>query len=375
MTAYRKGDYISARAEFGLEAATSPVSQFFLAIMALRGEGMARDTAKGLALLRSSGERGYFAATYQLGTWKLYGAGTRDSARGKQLLAQAAAQRDIRAVTLLKILARGSRGERKDLKEVAATVKNAAKGGDRDAQYTLAFMYLIGEGVPKDVKQEILWYRAAAAGGDSRANFMLALMSFHGEGVPRNLKDAARFMRAAAERGNARAAFFLGTFYYHGTGVPQDKKEAARWIGRAAEIGYAEAQSAYGMLLLSGDGVPVDKEKAVEWLGKASRQGNDGARAVLRELVSLRGLPLGGPALDLGMMTKSEPGQPAVRDLSPRLEGKGVVLDRGAFSLKFSIPDVRDAYAPTGPPSTTEQGILTRLQGGKFEIIFRPDSP
>jgi hypothetical protein len=52
------------------------------------------------------------------------------------------------------------------------------------------------------------------------------------------------------------------------------------------------------------------------------------------------------------------------------------VLDRGAFSLKFSIPDLRDAYALPGvAASPANEDILTRLQGGKFEIIFRPDAP
>lgn len=376
--AYRKGDFTSARAEFGVEANSSPVSRFFLAIMALRGEGGARDVTRGVSYLRASVAQGYYAAAYLLATWNLYGAGSREPARATQLLATAAGQGDYRATALLKILAKGSKGERQDLKEVAAAVKKAAQGGDHDAQYTLAFMHLIGDGVPRDVSQEIRWYKAAAAGGNARAAFMLALMHLHGEGVAKNAAESARYMRISAEHGNVPAAFFLGTFYYHGTGVTRDRQEAALWIGRAARAGYGEARAAYGMLLLSGDGVATDKVAAMDWLGQAARDGNENARAVLRELVSFRGQLLGGPALDPRMATAPEPELRGKvdHDLQPRLEGKGVVLDKGAFSLKFSMPDVRDAYVlPGAPARPAEQDLLNRMQGGKFEIIFRPDKP
>lgn len=217
--------------------------------------------------------------------------------------------------------------------------------------------------------------RAAVRRGDPRAAFRLALMHLDGAGASRSPAEAARYMKMAAERGHVRAQYYLGTFYHEGTGVKRDRKAAARWIGKAAAAGDAEAQFAYGMLLLSGDGVAVDKVQAMEWLGKASRQGNEGARDVLQELVAFQGRP---PELrTLGPELATAPSAPRseVPDSGgPRLEGKGVVLNQGEFSLKFSMPDAKeaDAASTTTPRST---GILDRLQeyqGGKFEIIYRP---
>lgn len=254
------------------------------------------------------------------------------------------------------------------MKGVVEAVRKAASRGNAAARNTFGFMYLIGDGVPKDPGQEIRWYRAAAAGGDSRASFMLSLMYFHGDGVPRNQGEAARLMRIAAERGGARSEFFLGTFYYHGTGIPQDKAQAAFWIGKAAGKGYGEAQYAYGMMLLAGDGVPVDKTRAVDWLVKAAKQGNTGAQAVLRELVALRTAPVGVPALDLSV-PRGGNGAYDTAIGGPYLQGKGVVLDQGDYSLKFSLPDLTDAYAPPPAPGAPLD-LKSRLQGGKFEIIF-----
>ncbi|RII29027.1 MAG: hypothetical protein CXR31_03925 [Geobacter sp.] len=367
-SAYRKGNYAMAQTEFGAEATS--VSRFFLALMYFRGEGGRRDLSRGMEFLRQSADEKYFAAQYLLGTRYLYGVGVpADPVRAKKLLAAAAAQRDYRAVALLEIIGRGSHGEKQDMKLVVQAVRKAANRGNAAARNTLGFMYLIGDGVSKDPAQEIRWYRAAAAAGDSRASFMLSLMYFHGDGVPRNLAEAARLMRIAAERGGARSEFFLGTFYYHGTGLPQDKAQAAFWIGKAAEKGYEEAEYAYGMMLLAGDGVTVDKNKAVDWLVKAARQGNAGAQAVLRELVALRTRVTGTPAMDLSMPRK----EGELYDTGvggTYLQGKGVVLDQGDYSLKFSLPDLTDAYAPPPAPGAPLD-LKNRLQGGKFEIIFR----
>lgn len=212
--------------------------------------------------------------------------------------------------------------------------------------------------------------RAAARKGDSRAAYMLALRYLYGSGAPRDPAAAARYMKMAAERGLVRAQYYLGTFYYEGTGVNQDRRLAARWIGKAAAAGDAEAQYAYGMLLLSGEGVPVDKVKAIDWLGKASRQGNEGARDVLQELVSFRGRPVEVRSLDSTVAAPPAASRSEGSDGGPRLAEKGVILDQGEFSLKFSLPGFSDTRATS--PAAPDEKLWNRLQGGTFDIIYRP---
>lgn len=214
--------------------------------------------------------------------------------------------------------------------------------------------------------------REAAKRGDANASFRLALMLLNGQGVAPNRAEAARFMKIAAELGHVRAQYILGTFYHEGTGVKQDQKAAARWIARAAAGGDAEAQYAYGLLLLSGGGVPVDKVRAMEWLGKASRQGSEGARDVLRELVAFTGRPPEIRSLEPIITAPSSGLRGGDADGGTRLEGMGVILDQGAFSLRFSMPHLKDAIRQSPAPTSLDKGVWDRLQGGTFEIIFRP---
>jgi TPR repeat protein len=366
--AYRKGDYAAALREFGTGMQGGPVGTFFLALMYLHGEGVTRDEARGLELLQSSAAVGYSAAQYLLGVRYYYGLGLpRDKGQALSYLRAASADNDFRAVELLKIIAKGSRGERRDRENIVAAVKRNAKSNVSDAQYTLAFMYLVGDGVPKDSVEEVRWYRAAAA-NNARAAFMLSLMYQSGEGVPRNPAEAFRLMRIAAEKGDNRAQYFLGTFYYQGVGTQVDRQAAASWFRKSAEYGFDDAQLAYGMLLLSGDGVAVDKAQAVEWFGKAARQDNVRAREVLRELLTYRGQPLVSPMKEGVQSAYNVEKQQNENQL--RLEGKGVLLDQGMFGLKFSLPTLYDAYAPQN--HATSRPLWEHFQGGTFDIIIRP---
>jgi len=365
--AYRKGDYAAALREFGAGVEGGPVGTFFLALMHLRGEGVARDEARGLELLRSSADGGYSAAQYLLGWRYFYGLVLpRDKGRAMSYLRAAAADDDYRAVVLLKIIAKGSRGQARDRESVVATVKRMAQSKVPTAQYTLAFMYLTGDGVPKNGVEEVRWYRAAS-GKNARAAFMLSLMYQFGDGVPNNPAEAFRLMRIAAEMGDNRARYFLGSFYYQGFGTPVDRPMAGTWFRKSAENGFDDAQLAYGMLLLSGDGVAQDKAQAVEWLGKAARQGNGRAREVLRELLTYRGqlapTPMPGAAQSTSQMEKQQ------NENQLRLEGKGVLLDQGTFGLKFSLPTLYDAYAPQN--QSTARPLWEHFQGGAFDIIIR----
>jgi len=364
--AYRKGDFATALSEFGPGGQGGAVGTFFLALMNLRGEGVPRDEARGLELLRDSANKGFSAAQYLLGQRYYYGHGlARDKGQAMAYLKSASAE-DYRAVALLKIIAKGSRGEIKDHESIVATVKRMARSKVSLAQYTLGFMYLIGDGVPKDNREELRWYRAAAV-KNARAAFLLSLMYQAGEGVPHDPVEAFRLMGVAAEQGDSRAQYFLGTFYYQGVGTGIDRPIAGAWFRKSAENGFADAQLAYGMLLLSGDGIAVDKGQAIEWLGKASKQGNGRAREVLRELLVYRGLPGASPLADSVMSAYNTDKQQSDNQL--RLEGKGVLLDQGTFGLKFSLPTLYDAYTPQS--QMTPRPFRENLQGGTFEIIIR----
>lgn len=365
--AYRKGDYVTALREFGTDAQGGPVGTFFQALMYLNGEGVPKDEARGLNLLRGSANEGYSAAQYLLGQHYLYGHGVpKDKAQAMSYLLAASADNDYRAFVLLKILEKGSRGEKKDRESIVAEVKRKAKANISDAQYTLAFMFLVGDGVPKNGVEEVHWYRVASV-KNARAAFMLSLMYYNGEGVPRNSAEAVRLMQIASMLGDYRAQYYLGTFCYQGVGSQVDRVSAAAWFRLSAESGYDEAQLAYGMVLLSGDGVVQDKGRAILWLSKAAQQNNSRAREVIGELLTYRGQP--NPSPVAGEVAASTNTAASQGESKLRLEGKGLILDQGQYGLKFSLPTLYDAYAPQ--VQLPSHSIWEKLQGGMFEIIFR----
>jgi uncharacterized protein len=82
-------------------------------------------------------------------------------------------------------------------------------------------------------------WRPLAEQGDASAQYNLALMSRLGEGVPQDYAQAAKWIRKAAEQGVALAQYHLGYLYAKGTGVIQDNVYAHMWWNIASSLGDA----------------------------------------------------------------------------------------------------------------------------------------
>ena len=180
----------------------------------------------------------------------------------------------------------------------------AAEQGDVDAQFKLAVMHHLGEGVPENLTEAARWYQAAAEQGHVNAQYNLAMMYERGEGVMQNFGEAVRWyrtaanpcdaslaaafgvpgsfcFRASANRGAPIAQFALGNMYADGKGVAQDDAEAVRWYRMAAERGNDMAQAELGYMYANGRGVVQDDVEAVRWYRMAAGQGNAFAQANL----------------------------------------------------------------------------------------------
>lgn len=143
------------------------------------------------------------------------------------------------------------------------------------------------------------WYRMAADKDHAEAQFSLAFLYVYGDGVAYDLREAASLYRKAAEQGHAEAQYYLGCFYDKATGrraggwgtqrsenalgssydkgpiygvIPSDVVEAAKWYRRAAEQDVAEAQFELGLCYMWGEGVPHDEGEANRWFKKAAEQ-------------------------------------------------------------------------------------------------------
>ena len=74
------------------------------------------------------------------------------------------------------------------------------------------------------------------------AQYTLARLYVHGEGVEANDAEAAKWIRQAAEQEVPEAQLDLAHFYLHGRGVPEDYVLAYVWFNRASSNGVAAAE-------------------------------------------------------------------------------------------------------------------------------------
>jgi hypothetical protein len=151
-----------------------------------------------------------------------------------------------------------------------ASVREAARQGNANAQYRLGVLYRNGNGVPQNDPQAASWWRKAAEQGYAPAQRDLGASYHDGRGVPQDYSQAVYWLRKAAQQGNAGAQDNLGFMFDKGQGVPQDDAQAVYWYRKAAEQRYAIAQSNLGVMFYKGRGVPQDFAQAYFWLALAA---------------------------------------------------------------------------------------------------------
>lgn len=80
-----------------------------------------------------------------------------------------------------------------------------ARQGDPTAEFDLAQLYRLGQGIPQDLQQAFYWYGKAAAQGHAYAEFNLGVMYELGQATPRDLDQARTWYRRAAAQNIAAA--------------------------------------------------------------------------------------------------------------------------------------------------------------------------
>lgn len=91
------------------------------------------------------------------------------------------------------------------LEQSAKRMEERAEEGYAHAQFTLAEMYLTGEGVPRDEKKAVTLLNRAAISGFLPAQLTLGMMAAEGRGMERNLAEAQTWLSVAADQGNRAA--------------------------------------------------------------------------------------------------------------------------------------------------------------------------
>lgn len=172
LEAYAAGRYDDARLQLeALSRAGSPVADYNLAVMHLRGELPAASPAAALRLMRRAADAGFVTAMYDLG--RLHEDGIAEGAP--------------------------------DLATAHRWYLRAAEAGSVEGQVAVATAHYLGRGAPLDAARAAHWYREAATRGDVGAMYLIASMYESGDGVQRDLRLARYWYDAAARSGDPAA--------------------------------------------------------------------------------------------------------------------------------------------------------------------------
>lgn len=180
-----------AEAEFGLRL--------------LKGDGIAKDAKKALALLQDAADQGKDSAQAQLGF--LYATG--------EVVSQ-------------------------DFAKSLSWLRASALQGDAEAQYGLGCFFEKGIGTERNTSEAALWYQRAGAKGHRRAQVSLGLLLCVGR---QEYAEGAEWLRKAAEQGAPDAENALGRLCLAGKGVPQNKIEGLKWLRLAQRRGDKDAEN------------------------------------------------------------------------------------------------------------------------------------
>ena len=159
--------------------------------------------------------------------------------------------------------------------EAAKTLTAAVSAGNKIAQFQLGLSYL--EQGRTDEGVDLI--RKSANQNQPAAQYRLAKLYEIGEGVAQDSEMARQLTERAARNGNRIAMHDLALYYAEGRGgVKTDLPTAAKWFEKAAERGVVDSQFNLGVLFESGQGLPKNVPDAFVWYSIAATQGDQFAK-------------------------------------------------------------------------------------------------
>lgn len=290
-----------------------------LGLAYLRGEGVATDVERGMALLRSAAERKDTVAMLSLGAFEA----SRDrnavlpGGRAREWYEKAIEAGSTEGMFLLAEQdAKRLPADHKPSDETIALYRRAMRGGHRDAaarylglnlrfrfdraldraatitalrenaaadnvasMVELGRLYATPDQSETDNREADFWLERAATRGSTDALLEQAKLFGLGRGRLADPVRAYALTKQAAERGHGLAMLLLGRQYQQGQGVAPDPVEAVSWFRKAAAAGTDEAFADLGHAFEAGLGTDRNLAEAVAQY----RRG-----AALRDAVSTR---------------------------------------------------------------------------------------
>jgi len=172
-----------------------------------------------------------------------------------------------------------------DFSAALAKFRDAARRGNRLAEFDYAMMLLNGEGGARDVGEGRKWLRKAADANMSHAQYVYGKMYDDGDFVARDPGEAHRWFLKAAQQGHVQAELALANQFLDGRGTSRDNRRAFYWYDKAAKGGDMTAQYVAGSFYeRGGDGVQKNLNVARAYYAAAAAQGDPAARLKYEQL-------------------------------------------------------------------------------------------
>lgn len=219
---FGKQRYADARKELAEPAAVGDIEAMAaMGEMLSRGQGGNRDELKARDYILKALEGGSLRATHMAGTMYVNGnLVAKDEARGVALVQKAAEQGFAASQSLLGVwLSRGLNGlEKNELQGMGWFVQAAAQN-DALAMNWLGDAAENGKaGVAQDALQALDWYKKSGELGNSSSMLAAGRMYALGKGVTADGNEALRWFRRALAAGNGNAFLWTGSVYEFGRG-------------------------------------------------------------------------------------------------------------------------------------------------------------
>lgn len=159
-----------------------------------------------------------------------------------------------------------------------------AKKGNDQAQYKIAFMYEVGEGISQDLSQAKKWYTLAAKAGNKNAKNRLEYLQITKNGFDKKINNAwLGEVRSGAFANEPESLFLMGQIYQYGLGVKKDLDKALEIMYRLGSEGDVIAYQQIAIVEAEQQAMQAKRNKA---RAKARAQANARAAAKAQALAA-----------------------------------------------------------------------------------------
>ena len=268
-------------------------AMFNLGWMLWEGKGGETDRKHAMELWRRSADKGYLESLNALGR-AYQDEEFRDYGKALQCLRESADKGLVWSMNDLGNIYQEGVVVEQDSKVAYDWYLKSAMAGDAAAQWAVARMNELGEGVPVDLEVAEKWYLSAAEQGqvDSKEAYLRVRRRRMLEGAnvsnppverkrtsAETRKENVRLAKEAAAKNDYITAFryasnadpedqdvqfVMGRCFHYGLGVDKNGEEAVKWLLKASEAGNPVAQAELAAMYHDGDVVEQDYAKAYE---------------------------------------------------------------------------------------------------------------